>query len=48
MVQVYVAKDADSIAKGAHATIQSAYDAAKPNAKIKFAPDVWVESIVIR
>ena len=33
---------------GAKATMQEAYEAAKPNAKIKFAPDVYCESIVIK
>ena len=28
--------------------MQQAYDAAKPNARIKFAPDVYCESIVIK
>ena len=48
MLQVYVAKDEDSIQKGAFSTMQEAYDNAKPNAKIKFAPDVYCESLVIR
>ena len=45
---VYVAKDQDSINKGAHPTLKEAYEAAKPNCRIKFAPDVYCESITIR
>jgi hypothetical protein len=47
-LQVYVAKDEDSIQKGAFSTIQEAYDHAKPNSRIKFAPDYYSESIIIR
>ena len=47
LFQVYVAKDEDSIQKGAFSTISEAYENALPNAKIKFAPDVYSDSIVI-
>ena len=45
---VFVAKDEDSISKGAFPTLSEAYNASKPNGKIKFAPDVYCESIVIK
>ena len=47
MTQVYVAKDQDSINKGAYPSLKEAYEAAKPNGRIKFAPDVYSESITI-
>jgi hypothetical protein len=43
-----VAKDEDSVSKGAYPTLKEAYNAAKPNAKIKLAPDVYFETITIR
>ena len=45
---VFVARDDDSISKGAYPTLQAAYDASKPNGRIKFAPDVYCESIIIK
>jgi hypothetical protein len=46
--QIYVAKDEDSVSKGAYSTLKDAYNAAKPNAKIKLAPDVYFETITIK
>jgi F-box protein 11 len=45
---VYVAKDHESISMGAYPTLKEAYEAAKPNSRIKLAPDVYSESIVIQ
>jgi len=45
---VFVARDDDSISKGAFPTLSAAYEASKPNGRIKFAPDVYCESITIR
>jgi len=45
---LYVAKDEECILKGAYSTLFEAYEAAKPNTKIKFAPDIYSDSIIIR
>ena len=33
---------------GAFSTLKEAYESAKPNARIKIAPDVYSESIVVK